>query len=476
MLDLDADTRAALFARAAALIEAHLAEDRARPLAPTLGREGLAAMRAGLDALDFEAPTPPLEALEGAMTALRAGQVHATDPRYFGPFHPAPSAMSVVAAALVATLDPQLATHGHAPWPVEVEGRLVRAIGARFGWDEAETDGLFTSGGAESNLTALLLARAQAFPELARRGARALAEEPAMYTSTEAHPTVARAAQIAGLGAEAIRTIPVDARGRLKPDALRLALARDRAAAARPFLIVATAGTTATGAIDPLPRVADLAAEHGCWLHVDAAFGGLAALVPELRGALEGVARADSITFDPHKATAMPLGTGMLLVRHPGALERSFHARAGYMPRDGARDPYARGVPWSRRFAGLGLFLTLATAGWDGLAAALRRQVALAERLRRGLRAEGFRVLDDGPLPVVCFVDAARAGGDRARHLDGLARAVLARGAGWLSLTRLPGGGRALRACVDNHRTDEGDVDRLVGALAEARATIAEGP
>jgi glutamate/tyrosine decarboxylase-like PLP-dependent enzyme len=134
-----------------------------------------------------------------------------------------------------------------------------------------------------------------------------------------------------------------------------------------------------------------------------------------------------------------------------------------------APDPYARSLQWSRRFLGLGVFLTLAAAGFDGLAAALRTQCALADRLRERLRAAGFRVVNDTPLPLVCFVDDAREGGDRAPHLEALARKVIAQQAGWLSLARFANGGRALRACVNNHRTDPRDIDALVAALVAAR-------
>jgi glutamate/tyrosine decarboxylase-like PLP-dependent enzyme len=467
MFDLPPEPRRALLTQAAALLEEAFTPSRTSPLVPS--HDAVTPHLAWLDALDLSAPIPPHEALAQAAAALREGAVRATDPRYFGPFHPSPAVLGVIAAALVAAHDPQLATRSHAPWPVAVEARLIRALGARFGWDEAKADGLFTGGGAESNLTALLLALFHAFPAAQKGGLRALDANPVAYASAEAHPTIARAARIAGLGDDAVRAVTVDARGRMKLPALRAAIARDRAAGGRPFLIVATAGTTATGAIDPLPALAEVAAAHACWLHVDAAFGGLLALIPETVATLDGIARADSITFDPHKALPIPLGTGALLVRHPGALARAFEVRAGYMPRDASRDPYAHGIPWSRRFAALGLLLILATVGWDGVASSLRGQRALADRLRDGLRAEGFRVLDDGPLPIVCFVDGRREGGDRAPHLERLARAAIASGAGWLSTVRLPGGGRALRACVDSHRTEPGDVDRLIQALSAAR-------
>jgi glutamate/tyrosine decarboxylase-like PLP-dependent enzyme len=375
----------------------------------------------------------------------------------------------VLGQALAAGVNPQLATRGHAPFPLAVEERVLRALGTRFGWDEGEVDGVFTSGGAEANTTALLAALTAAHPALATGGVRALTGVPTVYVSTEGHPTVTRAARMCGLGTDAVRRIPVDAALRMKVGALSEALRRDRAAGALPTLIVATAGTTAAGSIDPLEPIAAVAARERVWLHVDAAWGGLAAFVPELAGVLGGIARADSIAFDPHKALSAPMGTGTLLVRHADALARTFEARAGYVPR-GEGEPFARGMQWSRRFAGLGVFLTFAVAGWEGLAASLRGQLRAAERLRGALREGGWRLVAEGPLPVVLFVDGTREDGDKPAHLEAIARRVIATGGGWISVARLSNGSRALRACVDNHRTREEDVEHLVRALGEARA------
>ena len=456
MHDLDRGTREALWSRVVALLEGHVAGIRDAPLAP----EGVA------PPITIGATRDPREVLEEAFRAVERGVVPVDHPRYFGLFNPAPAALGVLADAIVSGLNPQLATRGHAPWPVAAEEEFVRALGQRFGWDREACHGTFTSGGGEANLTALLVALHAAFPEVGARGLRALPGDPVAYVSAEGHATVARAARVAGLGAEGVRAIPADAVGRMKPAALRDAIAKDRAAGRCPFLVVATAGTTSGGAIDPLPEVATIAERAGVWLHLDAAWGGLAALVPELAPAIEGAARADSITFDPHKAMAAPMGTGALLVRHAGALERVFTDRSGYMPRGTSGDPYARGLPWSRRFLGLRVLLPLAAAGWDGYAATLRMQTALAERLRAGVRTRGWRVVNDTPLPVVCFVDGARSDG---KFLDAVARAVIAERGGWVSVPRFSNGTRALRACVNNHRTTEDDIDALLEALDRAR-------
>ena len=446
------------------------AEVTERPIAPKVDAD---ALRTALGRHDFSTPIDPGALLDEVCAGLRDGQVHATHPRYFGLVHPAPIAAAIVADALVAAFDTQLATRGHAPWAVAVEDHLVQAFGARFGYPVDAIEGTFTSGGAEANTTALLVALDHAFPQARAGGLRALGGDPVLYVSNEGHPTVARAARIAGLGADAVRVVPVDARQRMRPEALAGALKKDRRAGKLPFLIVATAGTTSTGAIDPLDELADLTARARCWLHVDAAWGGLAALVPERAGVLAGLSRADSLTFDPHKVLPIPIGAGMYLSRRPGALGRTFQpARAGYTPRDGAEAPHARSMQWSRRFSGLKVFAALAALGWDGLATMLRGQLALADRLRTSLAARGWSIVNDTPLPVVCFVDATRADGRTARLLEGVARGVIRAGAGWLSMTRLSSGAPLLRACVNNHRTEPADVDALVDALDLARAAV----
>jgi glutamate/tyrosine decarboxylase-like PLP-dependent enzyme len=152
----------------------------------------------------------------------------------------------------------------------------------------------------------------------------------------------------------------------------------------------------------------------------------------------------------------------MYLSRRLGVLERAFHDRGGYMPRDASADPYAHSLAWSRRFDGLKLHLTIEAQGWDGMAASLRRRTALGDRLRDGLRARGWAIVNDTKLPVVCFSDPA------VRSLDLVARTVNAGGA-WISVTKLSTGTRALRACITHHATTEEHVDALIASLDRAR-------
>jgi glutamate/tyrosine decarboxylase-like PLP-dependent enzyme len=427
-------------------IDAHAAEEARDPLATPID--------AAIDA--------PAD-LEAVVDSFARGHVATRHPRYFGPPHPAPSRDAIVARALAAIFNPQLATRAHAPWPVDLEASLLADLGRRYGHDADAIDGVFTQGGAESNLTALALAANERLEGFADGGARALDASPAIYASTEAHATIARAVRVMGLGRRALVAVPVDAAGRMKVDALRAAIRRDRAAGARPFAIVATVGTTSEGAVDPVAPIADVAARERCWLHVDAAWGGLLAFVAETRSAIDGVARADSIAFDLHKAMPIAIGVGALLTRHRGALHAAFAETSGYMPHDSSRDPYARGLPWSRRFAGLELHMLVARDGGARLAEAFVRQRALADRLRARLTERGWRIVNDTPLPVVCFVDASAT-------LAAIARDVVARGEAWISVVRGANGRRSLRACIGSATTTEADVDALVAALDDARS------
>lgn len=469
-LDLDPGLRGELWQRLAETVERYAADVEALPVAPALDAE---ALRAQLAPFDFESPLAPRAALDFAAQGLTRHQVHTPHPRYFGLFNPAPSAMGIAADTLVAAFNPQMAAWSHNPFAAEVEAHLCRAFGARFGWPAAQVDGVFCSGGAEANHTGLLVALNAAFPEFAQGGARALPAQPVFYVSQEAHHSFAKAARLCGLGAPACRAVPADACLRLDLGALEDRLRRDRSEGLLPFLVVATAGTTSAGAIDPLPELAELARREQLWLHADAAWGGAAALVPELRGLLAGLEQADSLTFDAHKWLSVPMGAGLFLCRHPGELTRTFATRADYMPRDAAglevTDPFMHSMQWSRRFIGLKLFLTLAVAGWGGYAAALGRMARAGAHLRERLAARGWPLVNDTPLPIACFVDGRSPQGRSAEHLQAVAQRVVGSGRAWISTVLLRGEQPALRACVTNYRTTEADVDALVEALDQAR-------
>jgi glutamate/tyrosine decarboxylase-like PLP-dependent enzyme len=283
-----------------------------------------------------------------------------------------------------------------------------------------------------------------------------------------------KAARTAGLGRTALRTVPVTDDLQIDVAALGQMIEGDRAKGYDPFLVIGTAGTTSAGVVDPLPRLHDLARAHGLWFHVDAAWGGAAVLVPAMRAALVGIESADSITFDPHKYLSMPMGAGMFLTQDRDILSKMFSVNTAYMPKEGERfavvDPYVHSLQWSRRFIGLKLFLTLATAGWSGYAQVLRQQAEMGNLLRDKLRASGWRIVNRTELPVVCFTPQT-ANWDMATH-QRASDAVVASGKAWISSVLLAGKTPALRACITNYRTRPEDLDTLVGVLAKAREAV----
>jgi glutamate/tyrosine decarboxylase-like PLP-dependent enzyme len=329
----------------------------------------------------------------------------------------------------------------------------------------------------EANHTAVLTALVRQFPEFSRRGARALAAQPVLYVSTEAHHSLLKAARLCGLGTDAVHEIPVEESLRMDPEVLASRIAQDRGQGFAPFMAVATAGTTNAGVIDPLAAIAEVAAREKLWLHVDAAWGGAAALVPELRPLLDGIERADSITFDAHKWLSVPMGAGIYLTRHTDILDRTFRTAVTYMPREAAEldvvDPCMHSIQWSRRAIGLKVFLSLAVAGWEGYAAAIRHMVAMGVLLREQLEASSWQVINQTPLPLCCFVDSRHAEGRSADYLHALAMKVVGSGKAWISTTRLAGSVPVLRACITNYRTSTDDIAALMDALEEARRQLA---
>lgn len=473
---LDPGQRERLWQSLADVIEQYLANIRDLPASADPTPE---AVRALVNQFDFSRPMGPDAAVKLAAEALSATQVHTPHPRYFGLFNPTPATVGIAADALVAAFNPQLAVWKHNPFATEVERRLMRELGSRFGYAPGDTDGIMCSGGSEANHTALLAALNHAFPSLDRDGVRGLPAQPVFYVSAESHHSFHKAARLCGLGSSAVREIPVDDHLRMQPSALESAISEDRRSGFAPFLVVGTAGTTNAGAIDPLPDIASIAARENLWFHADAAWGGAAALVPEMRPLLDGIERADSITIDAHKWLCVPMGAGIFLTRHREILRRTFHISAAYVPPPGvgieAAEAYESSLQWSRRFIGLKLFLSLAVAGWDGYAATIRHMTEIGAQLRRDLELAGWEVLNPTPLPICCFRDANYPEGS-ADYLESIVREVIASGKAWISTTRLRNRIPVLRACITSYRTNPDDLRILISALDEARAKLRGTP
>jgi len=332
--------------------------------------------------------------------------------------------------------------------------------------------GLLTSGGSTANLMAIVAARHRAVGDDATRLPRLT-----VYASDQAHSSVTRAAWIAGVPRANIRSIPADDDFRLSPAAVGAALARDRAAGFLPCAVVASGGTTNTGAIDPLPALAELCRREELWLHVDGAYGGFAALTPSGREALAGIGRADSVSLDPHKWLYVPFECGSLMAREPARLLDAFHILPDYL-RDlgtgaGEVNFADYGEQLSRYSRALKVWLCVSFYGTDALAAAIEASMgraALAERLVRA--TPGLELLAPARLGVCCF-RARPAGLEDPAALDALNQRVLERvngnGRFFLSTTRL-GDRLALRVCTCGWRTTDEDIRAMVAEVAAAAA------
>ncbi len=436
------------------------------PVAPTVSP---AQIRGHLSTYDFGSPIP-LDQLTGEVAALlRQWSLHVGHPRYFGLFNPSVRRSGVVADALAAAYNPQLAAWPHAPIANEIERHVLGWLTRAFGLDPASGFANFTSGGQEANQTAVTAALTSAFPSFAEQGVRALEGEPVLYVSAEAHHSFVKIAHQSGIGRAAVRHVPVDGRLRMDAEELIRQIDVDREGGRVPFLIVGTAGTTAAGAIDPLPALAAVAQRERLWFHVDAAWGGAAMLSPALRHHLAGIELADSITCDAHKWLSVPVGAGMFLTRHREPILQAFRVEASsYVPPavPDTFDPYVTTIQWSRRFIGLKLFMTLAELGRDGMARQIESQAAMGDLLRMRLETSGWRLVNDSPLAVVCFTHPEIEGG-RTTASEVVQR-VVAGGRAWISEVRLSGPLVALRACITSHRTRSADIDILVEELERA--------
>ena len=387
-------------------------------------------------------------------------------PRYYGLLNPAPTPISAYAEAIAGAVNENLGAWRHGSLGVSVEERVLRWLCDLYALP-ASSSGTFTSGGTEANLTAVACARHRADPTMREEGAGGA---PLVgYVSREGHFSLDRSFDLLGLGRRNLRPIESDGACRIRLDDLRERIAADRAAGLRPFLLIGILGTTSTGAVDPLPKLADIAREEGLWFHVDAAYGGAAALSPRLAPLCAGVARADSITVDPHKWFFVPFSAGAILVREAAVLPQTFAHDPVYI-RDlhtPGRRFFREGLLGSRRSNGLKLWVSLKRYGRVAYAAAIERQVDLARLLHDLLRADGrFTFPHDPVLAISCF--RLQPPGMADEEADAWAlqvqQAIEREGRHWISTTVVHGL-RYLRANVNSYLTRELHVRELAQAV-----------
>lgn len=382
----------------------------------------------------------------------------------FHAYIPCPSSFAgTVGAMLAAGTNPFTGTWLGGATLASLELTVLRWIAQITGYPE-DAAGILTSGGSGANLVGLAAARARFGRETLTRGR--------IYVSAEGHASLDKAAALLGYPPEAMRVVPTDDELRMRPDALEEMIREDAAAGALPFLVGANAGTINTGAIDPLPAVADVCARRGLWFHVDGAYGGFAAIAEEGRRALAGMDRADSLTLDPHKWLYAPMGTGCALVRDEAALRSAFSAHGEYL-RDLPPDEVNfldRGPELSRPARVLGVWMVLRSAGRRELARQVEADLSLARLAAELLAADRrFELLARPALSIVAFRHAPLAGeteDDRAARDRRLMDTTLRDGTLMLSTTRVRGRS-TLRLVVMNHRTTADDVRRSVARIRE---------
>ncbi len=418
----------------------------------------------------FQRPLELDEVARDVGALLRGHATHANHPRHFGLFQPGVCAASVLGDAITALHNPQVGAWWYAPAACELEQHVLRFFLGKIGFDPDTAAAHFTTGGSEATATAVLTALSRRLPAVDRVGLNG--RRPTLYVSAQGHDSVLKIAQMTGLGRDAVRRVAVDARQRMDLDDLQSHVEADAAAGHVPLLVIATAGTTGAGAVDPLPALASLCRDRDLWLHVDAAWGGLALLSRRSAPLLDGIGRADSVTWDAHKTLPVPTGAGMFFCRHPGPVRAAFDVHTAYVPDevDGSEDLYRTSMQWSRRLMGLKIFMVLAERGERGVEAMVDHQLTMGRALKQRLTTAGWSVLNSSPLPVVCFThdDLARRPGAVERAVERIVR----RGRVWLSEIRLGETESVFRACVCNHRTAERDLDVLLQEVERQRLKL----
>ena len=407
------------------------------------------------------------------------GITHWNHPRFFAYFAISATPVAVVAEALVAALDVNAMVWRSSPAATELEEVVLRWLRTLLGLDPG-LHGIVYDTASIGGFTALAAARESLALDIRGRGMAGRDDLPPLrvYLTEHTHSHIEKAAIALGVGRDNVVRVPVDDAFAMRPGALDHCLQRDIARGMRPMCVTATVGTTSTTSRDPVGDIAEIAKRHGVWLHVDAAYAGSAAIVPEFRYLLEGCERADSVVVNPHKWLFVPIDLSVLYVRDLELLRRTFSLAADFLttPESDVRNYMDYGLQLGRRFRALKLWFAMRRLGVAGIRYRLRAHIALAQRFAAWVQAEpDWEVVAPHPLSVVCF-RSAPAGLDEERCDErnaAIVDAVNATGEAFLSTTRLHGR-LVVRLAIGNERTTEDDVrvawELLQTAAREAHA------
>ncbi|HEY8261555.1 MAG TPA: pyridoxal-dependent decarboxylase [Methylosinus sp.] len=411
--------------------------------------------------------TAALEDFERFVEPFANGNIH---PLFMGWAQGAGTPVGMVAEMLAAGLNSNCGGRNHIA--IDVERQIAAWMAEVFGFP-AEASGIFVTGTSMANFLSLLIAREHALGSrnIRKNGLKALDEQLVAYTSREAHNCVRQAMELAGIGARHLRLVESDDAHALRLDELQRAISEDRAAGLHPFLVVGTAGSVDTGAIDDLDALADIAQREDLWFHIDGAFGALAALSPALRPLVKGLERADSVAFDFHKWLHVPYDAGFFLARDPEVHRRAFAANAAYLTRAprglaaGETWPCDLGADLSRGFRALKTWFTIEVFGIERLAGCIEKSCRLAQRLRGLIEASStFEMRAPVTLNIVCFGVKDDSTGRLNREI---VMELHESGEAAPSLTLLDGM-PTIRAAIFNHRTREADMDAFILMLERA--------
>jgi aromatic-L-amino-acid decarboxylase len=477
--DSDPSFRAA-FARVAAWIDDYYRETRRFPVLSKVKPGDLVAAlpaEAPAEAESFDAIFADFERL------IVPGITHWNHPRFFAYFAISAARVTVLAEALAAALDVNAMLWRTSPAATELEDVTLGWLRRMLGLPDA-FHGIVYDTASIGGFTALAAARESLGLDVRSRGMAGRTDVPALrvYITEHTHSHVEKAAIALGVGRDNVVKIPVDEAFAMRPEALARAIGEDVAAGHRPMCAVATVGTTSTTSTDPVAAIRAVTRERGVWLHVDAAYGGPAAILPEFRWLLDGAHDADSIVVNPHKWLFVPVDLSVLYVRDPELLRRTFSLVADYLvtPETDVHNYMDYGLQLGRRFRALKLWFVLRAYGVRGMQDRLRNHIALAQELASWIRAEpGWHIAAPHPLSVVCFrydpSDGPSPGDGQVDALNlAIMDAVNATGEVYLSSTRLHGR-VVLRVAIGNERTTRDDV-RLAWDLLKREARIRADP
>jgi glutamate/tyrosine decarboxylase-like PLP-dependent enzyme len=403
-------------------------------------------------------------------------------PRYFGQFNPTPLPIGVWADALASVLNQNAGAWRNGPTSAMIEARVMRWLCELVGYGPAGF-GTLASGGTEANLIALKCARDRAHKAAVQHGLRSAPGDLIVYASEQVHFSIERSVDILGLGRSSLRKIPTGHDFHIQTDSLRKQINEDRNGGCIPCCIIGLAGATSTGVIDPLAELAQIAAENNCWYHVDAAYAGTLAFSSQHRKKLNGIALADSITFDPHKWMFVPFACGAVLVRDGGRVLRdAFDITPEYLNEDrgGADvefDFFRYGQMGTRRFNSLKLWMALKFMGRQGYATAIEKQIELTEYFAARLdELSDFKRVNEIETAVCCFrfLPAnypSATGVEQDRLQQKLQQEIERSGEAWIHTTVL-NGRRVLRININSFLTERRHVDDLLELLVRKSEQI----